>query len=157
MTNNDVLRRLRYTLDYGDKRMMELFALADREVSRAQLSNWLKKDDDDEYQGLKDVDLASFLNGLITDMRGAKDGEKPVAETELTNNIVLRKIMIAFSMKSDDVLEILQIADLKVSKPELSAFFRKPTHKHYRVCKDQILRNFLSGLQDKLKPRDVTN
>jgi uncharacterized protein YehS (DUF1456 family) len=132
--------------------MMEIFSLADRDVSRDQLSKWLKKDDDDDYQGIKDVDLASFLNGLISVKRGAKDGEKPIPETELNNNIILRKLMIAYSMKSEDVLEVLQIADLRVSKPELSAFFRKPTHKHYRPCKDQILRNFLNGLQEKLNP-----
>ncbi len=154
MTNNDVLRRLRYTLDYGDQQMMEVFSLADKEVSRELLSNWLKKDDHDDYQALKDVDLATFLNGLINELRGSKDGEKPAAETELNNNIILRKLMIAFTLKSDDVLKILDIADLRVSKPELSAFFRKPGHKHYRPCKDQILRNFLTGLQLKLRDQD---
>jgi len=39
-----------------------------------------------------------------------------------------------------------------ISKHELSAFFRKPGHKHYRECKDQVFRNFLNGVQ--LKYRD---
>jgi len=45
----------------------------------------------------------------------------------------------------------LALADLKISKHELSAFFRRPDHKHYRTCKDQILRNFLKGLQLKYR------
>ena len=38
-------------------------------------------------------------------------------------------------------------ADCRISKPELSALFRKPGHKNYRECQYQILRNFLKGLQ----------
>jgi hypothetical protein len=36
-----------------------------------------------------------------------------------------------------------------MGKAELTAFFRKQDHKHYRECQDQILRNFLQGLQKK--------
>jgi len=49
-------------------------------------------------------------------------------------------------LKDEGILEILGLAGLDLSKHELSAFFRKPGHKHYRECKDQVLRNFLSGL-----------
>ena len=52
-------------------------------------------------------------------------------------------------MKSDDVIEIMKLANFSMGKPELSAFFRKPGHKNYRACKAQILRNFLMGLQIK--------
>ena len=52
-----------------------------------------------------------------------------------------------------DILAILSLADFSMSKHELSAFFRKPGHKHYRECKDQILRNFLGGLQHKMRPQ----
>ena len=46
MTNNDILRRLRYTFDFNDKKMIALFALADQKVTREQISNWLKKEED---------------------------------------------------------------------------------------------------------------
>jgi uncharacterized protein YehS (DUF1456 family) len=36
MTNNDILRRLRYTFDFDDFKMMAIFALADYEVTREQ-------------------------------------------------------------------------------------------------------------------------
>lgn len=151
MTNNDVLRRVRYIFDYNDKKMMEIFACADFKVTRETLSQWLKKDDDENFVECKDVELASFLNGFINDKRGKREGDQPAPEEALTNNIVLRKLSIALNLKSEDVLEVLLKADLRVGKHELSAFFRKPDHKNYRECKAQILRNFLVGLQVKFR------
>ena len=149
MTNNDVLRRIRYIFDYGDDKMIALFAAADCEVTREQVSDWLKKEDAEDYKALGDLQLATFLNGLIIDQRGRKEGAQPVAEAKLTNNIIFRKLKIALDFKDDDILAILKLADLRLSRHELSAFFRKAGHKHYRECKDQVLRNFMSGLQIK--------
>lgn len=149
MTNNDILRRLRYTFDYSDSKMIKIFASAEEKVTREQISAWLKKDDDDGYQSCSDTMMATFLNGLINEKRGRREGPQPVPEKKLTNNIILNKIKIAMNLKAEDVLELLDLADFKLSKPELSAFFRKVGHKHYRECKDQILRNFLRGLQFK--------
>ncbi|MFT6631257.1 MAG: hypothetical protein ACJAS4_001206 [Bacteriovoracaceae bacterium] len=157
MTNSDVLRRIRYILDLNDSKMISTFKQADSDVSRQQVSNWLKQDEDPEYTLIRDADLAKFLTGLIIEKRGKRDGEVPVSEKKLTNNIVFRKLVIAFNLKSEEVLEILGKADLRVGKSELSAFFRKPTHKNYRDCKDQILRNFLIGLQTKLAEENVSS
>ena len=151
MTNNDILRRIRYTFDFSDSKMVSLFGLADLEVSQKQIINWLRKEDDPEYQNCGDAKLAIFLNGLIIDKRGKRDGPQPVPEKKINNNIIFSKIKIALNLKSDDVMEIMALADLKVSKHELSAFFRRPDHKHFRVCKDQILRNFLNGMQIKYR------
>ncbi|MBE0439909.1 MAG: DUF1456 family protein [Gammaproteobacteria bacterium] len=147
MTNNDVLRRIRYTFDFSDAKMIALFKLAEVDVSREQISNWLKKEDDPDYQNCPDKQLAIFLNGLINDMRGKKQGPQVEPENKLTNNIIFRKLTIALNLQAEDTLEILELADLRISKHELSAFFRKPDHKHYRQCKDQVLRNFLFGMQ----------
>lgn len=151
MVNNDILKRIRYTFDFNDSTMIAIFAAADFEVTRAQISDWLKKEDDPDYQKLNDTNLAIFLNGLINDRRGRRDGEQPKPEKRLTNNVILRKLTIALNMTADETLEILNSADLPISKHELSAFFRKADHKHYRECKDQILRNFLTGLQLKYR------
>lgn len=151
MDNNDVLRRIRYVFDYNDAKMMDIFGLADCAVTREQISDWLKKDDDPALRKLDDTQLAIFLNGLIIDRRGKKEGPRPVPEKRLTNNIVFIKLKIAFDLKAEDILEIMALADMHISKHELSAFFRKPDHKHYRECKDQILRNFLSGAQLKYR------
>lgn len=152
VTNNDILRRIRYTFDLNDSKMMTVFAHAGPAVSREQVSDWLKKEDDPAYKECSDTELAVFLNGLIIEKRGKKEGPLPVPEKRLTNNLILTKIKIALNLKAEDVLEILGLADTKISKHELSAFFRKTDHKHFRQCKDQILRNFLQGMQ--LKYRD---
>lgn len=157
MTNNDVLRRVRYIFDLNDSKMIAVFANANYKTTREQVSAWLKKDDDPAYKSCSDVLLATFLNGLIVEKRGKKDGPQPEAEKSLTNNIIFRKLKIALNLKEDDVLDILSSVDMVISKHELSAFFRRVGHKHYRVCKDQILRNFLAGLQKKFRPDSNVN
>lgn len=152
MTNNDILRRIRYVFDFSDPKMIEIFGLAEHQVTREQIGGWLKKDDDPAFQECSDTELAIFLNGLIIERRGKKEGAQPGPETKLNNNIVFRKLKIALDLKAEDILQILGSADVRISKHELSAFFRKPEHKHYRACKDQVLRNFLNGIQ--LKYRD---
>jgi len=147
MTNNDILRRIRYTFDFDDSKMMAVFGLAGSEVSRAQISEWLKKEDDPDYRKCSDQQFATFLNGLIIDKRGKKDGPQSEPETQLSNNIVFRKLRIALNLQAEDVLKLVNRGDFHISKHELSAFFRKPGHKHYRECKDQVLRNFLKGMQ----------
>ena len=49
MTNNDILRRLRYIFDFGDSKMFALFGMADHLVTREQISDWLIKDDHSVY------------------------------------------------------------------------------------------------------------
>lgn len=151
MTNNDVLRRLRYTFELNDDKVMATFASGGYEATRVEISDWMKKDDDDAYKNLGDKYLAAFLNGFINLKRGKKEGPQPEPEKKINNNIILRKLKIALNLQDDDLLEILHLADLRFSKHELSAFFRKPDHRHYRECKDQIIRNFLHGLQIKYK------
>mgnify|MGYP005754454979 CR=1 FL=1 len=151
MNNNDILRRVRYTFDYGDDKMIALFASGGKEVTRAEVSDWLKKEDDPEYKELNDERLAAFLNGFINEKRGKKEGPQPEPEKRLNNNIILRKFKIALNLKDEDMLEILELANFRLSKHELSAFFRKPDHQHYRPLKDQILRNFLHGMQIKYR------
>ncbi len=152
MTNNDILRRIRYTFDFNDDAMIDIFAAADHTVTRQQISGWLKKEGDDAYVDPSDTELAIFLNGLINTKRGKRDGEQPEPESRLTNNMIFMKLRIALNLKAEDILDILKLVDFRLSKHELSAFFRKPDNKHYRECKDQILRNFLLGVQRQLRP-----
>lgn len=157
MDRNDVMRRIRYIFNFSDSKMVTLFALADLEVTREQVSAWLKKDNDPDYKICSPRQLAIFLNGLIIDRRGKREGPPPIPETLLTNNIIFTKLKIALNLKADEVLEILDLADFRLGKSELSAFFRKSDHKHYRDCKDQVLRNFLMGIQLKYRSnKDVS-
>lgn len=155
MNNNDIMRRLRYTFDLKDSAMVEIFAAADHPVTQEQIVNWLRKEDDSAYCAATDTELAIFLNGLINTRRGRREGEQPQPEKRLSNNMVFMKLKIALNMTSDDVLDTLRRVGFPLSKHELSAFFRKPDNKHYRECKDQILRNFLLGLQRRLRPHNA--
>ncbi|KXF81805.1 YehS family protein [Enterovibrio coralii] len=152
MNNNDILRRIRYTFDFKDPQMVEIFAAADHTVNQEQVVNWLRKDDDAAFVKATDTELAIFLNGLINTKRGRREGEQPVPEKRLNNNMIFMKLRIALDMKAEDVLAVLELANFRLSKHELSAFFRKPENKHYRECKDQILRNFLMGVQLQQRP-----
>ena len=151
MTNNDILRRLRYTFDLNDSTMIAVFRAAWYRATRAEISNWLKKDDDPAYQKLKDGLMATFLNGFIYQKRGKRDGPQPEPEKRLTNNIIFMKLKIALDLKAEDVLSMMELVDFDMSKHELSALFRKPGHKNYRECNDQMLRRFLKGLQIKYR------
>ena len=152
MTSNDILRRIRYTFDFNNRKMLEIFALAGHEVKPSQIIAWLQKDGDPDLVELSDNELAYFLNGFINEKRGKKEGEPPVPETTLNNNIIFRKLKIALNLKDTDILEILKLADMRISPHELSAFFRSPDQKQYRICHDQFLRNFLQGMQLKYRP-----
>jgi uncharacterized protein YehS (DUF1456 family) len=151
MTNNDILRRIRYTFDLNDSQMIAIFHRADHEVTREEISDWLKKDDDPAFKDCSDTRMAIFLNGFINKRRGKREGTQPKPETRLNNNIIFIKLKIALNLKAEEIIEILALAGFHIGKHELSAFFRRPDHKHYRECKDQILRNFLKGVQLKFR------
>jgi uncharacterized protein YehS (DUF1456 family) len=157
MDNNDVLRSLRYAFDYDDSVMMDLCSSSGKEISRSEVCSWLKREGAEGYIECSDLQLSTFLNALIIDKRGEKDGPTPLAEPSLTNNIIFRKLRIALNLKDEDIVEILGLVDFKVSKGELNAFFRKTSHKNFRKCKDQILRNFLNGIRLKYRPNKKTD
>jgi uncharacterized protein YehS (DUF1456 family) len=147
MQNNDVLRSLRYTLDISDAQLAEIIQLSGRSISADELAPLLLKEDEEGFQSCDDELLAQFLDGLVYFKRG-KDDSRPAQPLELplSNNIVLKKLRVAFELKEDDMHAILQSVDFPVSKPEMSALFRKAGHSNYRPCGDQFLRNFLKGL-----------
>ena len=65
---------------------------------------------------------------------------------------MLKKLKIALSLTSDDMLNLLDEAGVRVSKGELSAILRKEGHRNYKPCGDRYARNFLKGLM--LRYRD---
>ncbi len=153
VTNNDVLRRLRYVFSFNDTQMIQVFALANWEVTATDVQGWLKHEEEAGYVRCDDMSFNCFLNGLIIHRRGPKDGEAPKPEkTAINNNQIFRKLKIALDFRDEDILEAMTLADFNMSKHELSAFFRKPDHKNYRECKDQVLRYFLKGIQLKYRP-----
>ena len=152
MMNNDVLRSIRYMLDINDTKVVEIIKLGGLDVTKAQITAFLKKDEEEGFEPCSDEVMAYFLDGLVFFKRG-KDESRPQLPVELpmTNNIVLKKLRVALELKEEDMHAILNAADFPVSKPELSALFRKAGHNNYRPCGDQLLRNFLRGLTTRVR------
>ncbi len=154
MINNDVLRSIRYALDISDPKTVEIIKLGGHDIDRPALTEILKKEDEEGYTECSDIIMRAFLNGLITYKRGASNakpdqGKKP--DAPLHNNDILKKLRIAFELKEDDLHVVMELAEFSISRPEISALFRKEGHKNYRKCGDQVLRNFLKGLTIRLR------
>ncbi|MCZ2259788.1 DUF1456 family protein [Sporosarcina sp. G11-34] len=168
MNNNDILIRLRYALDLKNSEMKEIFELGGAEVTIEEVVMLLKKSKNnyqDESENVGNMEctndmLDAFLNGFITFKRGKQEpkpgqSEKPtlsITNNESVNNIILKKLKIALTLTSEEMLDILDEAGITVTKGELSAVLRKEGHKNYKECGDRYVRNFLKGLA--LKYRD---
>ncbi len=147
MINNDILRRLSTLLGFDDEKIRSVFKLNSCDITAEQMVCFFKEKDDAEYVELLDVELASFLNGLIVEKRGAKEGPQAVPEHTLSNNAIFNKLKIAFSLQATEVIDTLELAELSLTKYELSAFFRNVNNKHYRDCSDDVLSTFIKGLK----------
>jgi uncharacterized protein YehS (DUF1456 family) len=64
----------------------------------------------------------------------------------MSNNEIMKKLRVALKFTDDDIIKVLNLANFRVTKTELSAIFRKEDHPNFKPCGDQILRNFLNGL-----------
>lgn len=152
MNNNDRLVRIRYALDIKDTDMVKIFQLGGLNISKEDVKAFLQKIESEEqenrYEKVCDNEtLERFLNGLIVSHRGESSQKMPLELTdENVNNLLLKKIKIALSLKSDDILDILDEAGVVISKSELSAVLRKEGHRNYKPCGDRYVRNFLKGL-----------
>lgn len=152
MINNDVLRSIRFMLNISEFKLVDIVKLGGGEVSQAQMNAFIKKEDEPGFEECPNNVMSRFLNGLIYLKRG-KDETRPPLSPELpTNNVVLKKLRVAFELKDEDILSMLESTGFKVSKTELSALFRKEGHHNYRACGDQLLRNFLKALTTKVRP-----
>ena len=152
MTNNEILRRIQHALNLKNAQIIKAIEKADVTVAHDQVINWLKADNDKSCSKMKDKELAVFLNGFINLKRGKKEGAQPKPEVALTNNMIFMKLRIALNMKAEDVLDVLEVVGISLSKYEIGAYFRKPENKNYKVCEDQLLCDFLNGVQFTNRP-----
>jgi uncharacterized protein YehS (DUF1456 family) len=157
VNNNDILIRLRYALDIKNVDMIEIFKLGGMEITKEELFKILTKSKDMEEDNedliiCDDQMFDAFLNGFIIFKRGKQEPKpgQPEIQTpavkENSNNLLLKKLKIALSLTSEDMIEILEDAGVRITKGELSALLRKVGHKNYKSCGDRYARNFLKGL-----------
>ena len=153
MTNNEVLRSIQTVFDFSEAKMAQIYNILNDQVSEEQVKLWLKKTSDKDFVDLKDIELTTFLNALICEKRGKKEGPQPEPESEVTNNIILKKLKIALDLKNEDIIDILKLVEINMNSYELTSYFRKPNHKNYRPCRDTILSHFIKGLALKKQPK----
>jgi len=149
MTNNDLLRRLRYALNLNGETITDICKLGGHEIRPVDVLKLLKKEEEAGFVACNDTTMAAFLDGLIISRRGAYEpppGSVKATDTALTNNLILRKLRIALELNDEAMLAILAKTGFKLSKSELSAMFRSEGHRNYKPCGDQFLRNFIRGL-----------
>ncbi len=169
MNNNDILIRLRYALDIKDTDMIEIFKLGGINLTKEELQRMLLKPknvsnldlDKDEFIQHDDMKrcnnfmLESFLNGFIVYKRGKRDsqsGEEQkqeaflIKDNDAVNNVLLKKLKIALSLTSGDMLDIFKLSGIELSNSELSAVLRREGQRNYKKCGDRYPKNFLKGL-----------
>jgi uncharacterized protein YehS (DUF1456 family) len=149
MTNNDLLRSLRYALKLNGEAIAELSVLGGHDIRPIDVLKLLKKEEETGFVACEDGVVTAFLDGLIVSRRGAqepKPGSVAAPEAALNNNLILRKLRIALELTDEAMLAILSKAGVRISKSELSAMFRAKGHRNYKLCGDQFLRNFIRGL-----------
>lgn len=147
MTHNDALRGIRYLLNVSDSGMRDIVRLGGGTVSPEDIVAFLKREEEPGYGACTEQVMGHFLNGLVIYKRGKEEGRPPrPIEAPITNNTVLKRLRIAFELTDNDIIDLIAKTGLRVSKAELSAFFRRPDHRNYRDCGDQFLRNLLKGL-----------
>jgi uncharacterized protein YehS (DUF1456 family) len=75
----------------------------------------------------------------------------------MSNNDILKKLRVALHLRNDEIIDILNLVNFKISPSELSALFRNEEHPNFKKCGDQILRKFLDALIIHLRgPRVLT-
>ena len=152
MLNNDVIKSLRYILNVSDQKIAEIIGLSGEKVSVSEIRGMLISEDDPKFIFCEDLTMAHFLDGLIYFKRGKDPSKTPMPfELPITNNVILKKARVAFELKEDDILQILESAECSIGRSELSAFMRKKDHPNYRECGDQFLRYFLKGLKLRIR------
>ena len=152
MTNNNVMRSLRYMLEINNQKIVEICKLGGLTILKKEVHAFMLNEEDPEYLKCSDEIMAQFLDGLIFFKRGRDESRPPIPiELPISNNLVLKKLKVAFELKEEDLLALITGSGFVFGKTELSSFLRKKEHRNYRPCGDQVLRYFLKGLTLKLR------
>ena len=172
MHNNDILIRLRYAMDIKETEMVDMFKAGGVALSRQDVKQRLIKPKEFgatqdvavtseaptiELVECSDTELLYFLNGFIESKRGKQEprpGQPAIVEKATPaniNNLLLKKLKIALTLTSEDMLEIFSYAEVVVTKGELGALLRNEGHRNYKECGDKFTRKFLKGLSFKYR------
>ena len=140
--NNIVVRSIAQLLEINSSTLAEIYKLSGYPIDQETVAGFLLEPDETAYIECNATQMLFFLDGLITYRRGKSDSnsaQKAHTNAVLTNNIIIKKLRIAFDLKEDDLIKLMAIADFDITKNEISAIFRKEGHKHYRECSNDFI------------------
>lgn len=149
MNNTERLMRITDALELETLDIVEMFDLSEIDMPEEKVDLLLSGKESMDYEHLE-----AFLNGLIVFNRGEspKDGpRKPmtIEDPRSTNNVLLKKLKIAFSLTSEDMLDLFKEVEVSISKEKLSCLFRKEGHKSYKYCRDVYVVGFLKAISQR--------
>ena len=158
MDNNDLLRRLRYALQLDDSETVRIVVLGGGIVTVDQAARWRLTDSDPQFLACDEASVRAMLSGLILDRRGPAPAKshtgggtkEPIAAgpspDRLNNNQILKQLRVALSLRADAVHHVILAGGGAMSVSEVGALFRNASARNFRLCGDQVLRQFLTGL-----------
>lgn len=146
---NEILYRIQKALSLTTEDILQAYLLEDYKMDASHLEALLKRHQDKEFVQASYEELGIFLDGLVSLKRGSSPKKTNEDEAvELTNNLILKKLRIALELKEAETEIIFGLADVKLSKQQLSSLFRKEGHKNFKPCSDELLMAFLEGLDE---------
>ncbi len=149
MQTNEILHRVATALSLDITTIQEIYALALYPIEIQRVQNILKLPKESGFQLCSYEELGLFLDGLILLKRGPSPRKQnDEAAVALTNNLILKKLRIALNLKEIETEMIFGLADVELSKQQLSSLFRKEGHKNFAECSDALLLAFLEGLDE---------
>jgi len=149
LKTNDILYKIKKTLNLTQKEMMEAYKLAEYTMDATYLDSLLKRRQDEGSKLCSYEELGVFLDGFVILKRGPspkKANDNQVVE--LTNNLILKKLRIALELKEAETEIIFSLGEAELSKQQLASLFRKEGHKNFKECSDELLMAFLDGMDE---------
>jgi len=148
ISTNEVLYRIQQSIHLTQDEMLKAYELENYVMERSHLASLLKRRQDKDFMLCSYEELGVFLDGLVTLKRGPSSKKKDEEVVELSNNLILKKLRIALELKEAEIEIIFGLADIELSKQQLSSLFRKEGHKNFKICSDELLMAFLEGLDE---------
>ena len=147
LDTNEVLYRITKSLSLSLENVLEIYKLENFEITKTHIENILSKRLDKNFEKASYEELGVFLDGFISFKRG-KTENKNTKNVELSNNLILKKLRIALELKEPEIEIIFSLAEIELSKQQLSALFRKEGHKNFKLCSYDLLFAFINGLDE---------
>lgn len=148
LTLNEILYKIKKSIDLTNSDIIKAYELENFSMSEERLESLLVRRNDDNFQEATFEEIGIFLDGLVTLKRGPSKQKASNEAVELTNNLILKKLRIALELKDPQIEIIFALADVELTKQQLSSLFRKESHKNFKVCSDELLLSFLDGLDE---------